>query len=182
MSSFDLGSIMGGGGGVSSEHRHSSCSSLVCSWQPVTYYKHHSISNNWQHDCLSKCLFRLTSKKTSQLYFTALCEGNLPVVCGFPYKGPVIQEAFPSHVRLQLNHWLLTHWPLGDLHASLKMEFSILFYWLVSSDLLMIMPCDECIGWDLTDDESTLLQVMAWCRKATSHYLSQCWLVALWRH
>ena len=29
--------------------------------------------------------------------------------------------------------------------------------------------------WDLTDDKSTLVQVMAWCRQATSHYLSQWW-------
>ena len=29
--------------------------------------------------------------------------------------------------------------------------------------------------WDLIDDKSTLVQVMAWCRQATSHYLSQCW-------
>ena len=28
---------------------------------------------------------------------------------------------------------------------------------------------------DVTDDKSTLVQVMAWCRQATSHYLSQCW-------
>ena len=28
---------------------------------------------------------------------------------------------------------------------------------------------------DLTDDKSTLVQLMAWCRQATSHYLSQCW-------
>ena len=28
---------------------------------------------------------------------------------------------------------------------------------------------------DLTDDKSTLVLVMAWCRQATSHYLSQCW-------
>ena len=28
---------------------------------------------------------------------------------------------------------------------------------------------------DLTDDKSALVQVMAWCRQATSHYLSQCW-------
>ena len=28
---------------------------------------------------------------------------------------------------------------------------------------------------DLADDKSTLVQVMAWCRQATSHYLSQCW-------
>ena len=28
---------------------------------------------------------------------------------------------------------------------------------------------------DLTDDKSTLVQLIAWCRQATSHYLSQCW-------
>ena len=28
---------------------------------------------------------------------------------------------------------------------------------------------------DLTDDKSTMVQVMAWCRQATSHYLSRCW-------
>ena len=28
--------------------------------------------------------------------------------------------------------------------------------------------------WDLTYDNSTLVQVMAWCRQATSHCLSQC--------
>ena len=27
----------------------------------------------------------------------------------------------------------------------------------------------------LTVDKSTLVQVMAWCRQATSHYLNQCW-------
>ena len=31
------------------------------------------------------------------------------------------------------------------------------------------------MAWDLTDDKSTLVQVMAWCHQATSHYLSQCW-------
>ena len=28
---------------------------------------------------------------------------------------------------------------------------------------------------DLSDDESTLVKVMAWCHQATSHYLNQCW-------
>ena len=28
---------------------------------------------------------------------------------------------------------------------------------------------------DLNDDKATLVQVMAWCYQATSHYLSQCW-------
>ena len=37
---------------------------------------------------------------------------------------------------------------------------------------------DNVLRWMLhylTDDKSTLVQVMAWCRQATSHYLSQCW-------
>ena len=37
---------------------------------------------------------------------------------------------------------------------------------------------DNALWWMpqyLTDDESTLVQVMAWCHQATSHYLSQCW-------
>ena len=28
---------------------------------------------------------------------------------------------------------------------------------------------------DFTDDQPALVQVMAWCRQATSHYLSYCW-------
>ena len=37
---------------------------------------------------------------------------------------------------------------------------------------------DNALRWmprDLTDDKSTLVQVMAWCHQVTSHYLSQCW-------
>ena len=40
-------------------------------------------------------------------------------------------------------------------------------------NVLQLMPQD------LTDDNSTLVQVMAWCRQATSHYLSQWWLSLL---
>ena len=42
--------------------------------------------------------------------------------------------------------------------------------WGISNEIaLRWMPLD------LTDDKSLLVQVMAWCRQATSHYLSQCW-------
>ena len=40
------------------------------------------------------------------------------------------------------------------------------------------ISCEIAIRWmllDLDDDKSTLVQVMAWCRQATSHYLNQCW-------
>ena len=75
--------------------------------------------------------------------------------------------------------WLkgLTHWFLGDLDAiikKIKVSFSMLFYWLVSSDLCY----DNTVRWmarDRTDDKSKLFQVMAWCHQAPSHYLNQCW-------
>ena len=38
--------------------------------------------------------------------------------------------------------------------------------------------CKIALIWmslEFSDDQSTLVQVMAWCRQATSHYLSQCW-------
>ena len=40
------------------------------------------------------------------------------------------------------------------------------------------ISCEIALIWmslDFTDDQPTLVQVMAWCRQATSHYLSQCW-------
>ena len=40
------------------------------------------------------------------------------------------------------------------------------------------ISCELALRWmslHLTDDKSTLVQVMAWCRQATSHYLSQWW-------
>ena len=40
------------------------------------------------------------------------------------------------------------------------------------------IPCEIALrgfSLDLIDDKSTLVQVMAWCCQATSHYLSQCW-------
>ena len=39
------------------------------------------------------------------------------------------------------------------------------------------ISCEIALLWmsmDFTDDQSTLVQVMAWCCQATSHYLSQC--------
>ena len=69
----------------------------------------------------------------------------------------------------------LTRWPLWDLDVILKILFSILFYWLVSWDLCTY---DNALRWmpqNITDGKSTLVQLMAWCRQATSHYLSLCW-------
>ena len=47
---------------------------------------------------------------------------------------------------------------------------SVIDGWGISWELAL-----RWMSLDLTDDKSTLVQVMAWCRQATSHYLSQCW-------
>ena len=47
--------------------------------------------------------------------------------------------------------------------------------WLIG---IIISSCDNSLWWipqGLTEDKLTLIQIMAWCRQATSHYLSQCW-------
>ena len=64
---------------------------------------------------------------------------------------------------------ILTHWPLGDF-KNVIFNLALL--------IGIFKSCDNILRWmpqDLTDDKSTLVQVMAWCRQATSHYLSQCW-------
>ena len=58
------------------------------------------------------------------------------------------------------------------------------YWWQVNVLLIGIFRSshDNALQWmpqDLTDDKSILVQVMAWCRQATSHYLSQCWLSSL---
>ena len=68
----------------------------------------------------------------------------------------------------------LTHWPLGNFNEILDMPFTNRILVIdgsgISREIALIW-----ISLDFTDDQSTLVQVMAWCRQATSHYLSQCW-------
>ena len=67
----------------------------------------------------------------------------------------------------------LTHWPLGDFTENIEERFKkklVINGWGIF--------CENALRWmslGLTDDESTLDRVMAWCHQATSHYLSPCW-------
>ena len=86
----------------------------------------------------------------------------------------VIQVNWPafSHSNIILGI-SLTHWFLGDLDVIQNEIFNIVLLifmsWFPYDNALRRMTQDS------TDDKSTLVQVMAWCRQATSHYLSQCW-------
>ena len=69
--------------------------------------------------------------------------------------------------------------PINSL-ASRKFEWN---FWNVIFEQVLVLDiwgisCEIAQLWKslhFTYDQSTLVQVMAWCRQATSHYLSQCW-------
>ena len=61
-------------------------------------------------------------------------------------------------------------------------KFECNFRYVIFKRILVIagwgISCEIALIWtslDLTDDQPTLVQVMAWRHQATSHYLSQCW-------
>ena len=57
-------------------------------------------------------------------------------------------------------------------------NFRYLIFQIISVIDGWVISCELALRWmslDFTDDKSTLVQVMAWCRQATSQYLSQCW-------
>ena len=50
----------------------------------LRHYERDGVSNHQLHDCLLRHLFSRSSKKTSKLRVTGLCEGNSPVTGEFP--------------------------------------------------------------------------------------------------
>ena len=77
------------------------------------------------------------------------------------------------HIYAALGGDEFTHWPLGDVAVILKVESRNISYRLSSWALVKLLI--RCTPQNTFADKSTLIQVMAWCREATSHYLSQCW-------
>ena len=67
----------------------------------------------------------------------------------------------------------LTHWSLGD-HA--------VVIFIVKQNSSLSTCCEIALRWmpqNVTIQKSTLVQVMAWCHQAPSHYLSQCWPICM---
>ena len=77
---------------------------------------------------------------------------------------------------------LVTELTMFILNSLAPGNFEYNFRHVVFKQILVIdgwgICCEIALIWmslDFTDDQSTLVQVMAWCRQATSHYLSQWW-------
>ena len=72
----------------------------------------------------------------------------------------------------------------GRFEWHLNGYFSRLYLWLMAEVSVVKLPSDESLSLEHTD-KLILVQVMAWCRQTTSHYLSQCWprsMAPQWRH
>ena len=70
----------------------------------------------------------------------------------------------------------------GKLNSLAPGKFECNFIYVIFKQLLVSdcwgISCEIALMWMslyFTDDQPTLVQVMAWCRQATIHYLSQCW-------
>ena len=74
---------------------------------------------------------------------------------------------------------LLTFYKVNSLAPGVfQRNFSEVIFQLILVMNGRSIYCKIVLKWmpmDLNDGKSTLVQVMAWCRQATSHYLSQCW-------
>ena len=68
-----------------------------------------------------------------------------------------------------LTHWPLENWKENFRHAIFK-QILVIDGWGISCEIVLIW-----MSLDFTDDQSTLVQVMALCRQATSHNLGLCW-------
>ena len=66
----------------------------------------------------------------------------------------------------------------GFYNSLVPVKFQWNVGYVIFQEILVIDGCEIALirmSVDFTDDQSTLVQVMAWCRQATSHYLSQWW-------
>ena len=87
----------------------------------------------------------------------------LDVICNSPEAGTVFMHGWDIQ-----SHWgLVTFW---------KVCIQTYFLHLYEIEIAL-----RCVTGVHIGDKSTLDQVMAWCRQATSHYLSQC-CQSSWRH
>ena len=115
-------------------------------------------------------VFNLVTLLQKQLLLFATGSDRIPV-------GGMTEMQFKITRVSNLDMWVIqTHRVLAPGNLEWNFRKAVFKLNLVIDD--WGTSCEVALGWmllDLTDDKSTLVQVMAWCRQATSHYLSQGW-------
>ena len=76
------------------------------------------------------------------------------------------------------NLCLVVPWPELIDPLGRGTNFKSIFFKLIMQQTSLDTRCEIALSWlpeKLTKEKSTLVEVIAWCRQATSHYLSRCW-------
>ena len=79
--------------------------------------------------------------------------------------------------------WSIVNWtPRNKIHVAPEKcggNFTSLYFKVIYRIEILGTPCEiglsRWVPQNRTDDKSIVVQIIAWCRQATSHYLSQCW-------
>ena len=117
------------------KHPRSTCHAwYTLRWR---HNEHEGVSNHQPHDCLLNRLSRRTSKKTSKLCVTGLCEGNSPghdgvmmmmifkhqLGCRFDILDSISSFFLFWHIQLYMSWYSLSHF----LDLSLLLKYSLFF-------------------------------------------------------
>ena len=126
-----------------------------------------------------------TTLKMALVLFIASSFSHVPSPYCIIYAFQVLTNKITiySNSCVHSSHFVLFFFDTNGYTRTLNSSAPGKFGWNVIFKQILMMDgwgisCEIALIWmslDFTDDQSTLVQVMAWCRQATSHYLSQCW-------
>ena len=134
--------------------------------------------------CLAAC-WTQHQRENQNALLVVLCEGN-----------PLVNSGFPSQRTSNVERFSMSSWHYGSKNLLRTCYYNLCqerwlnslapgrswcdsrntIYNLISLIDICRSSYDYVFRWmlqHLTDDKSTLVQVIAWCRQATSHYLGQ---------
>ena len=90
----------------------------------------------------------------------------------YPYSSGLLRWYWSNHATEVI--WIM-NMDESTHHWNTKCPFD---YELCDTSCFNSLQCSDAIWHQIC--WSTLVQVMAWCLMAPSHYLNQCWLISMW--
>ena len=124
----------------------------------------------------AECLWKISCKFSGRAWlYTALNEQLLESYLRCYMNNPKLINKYYAKEALVQDHQVGNN---SLAPGKFEWNFRYLIFQIISVIDGWGISCELALRWmslDLSDNKSTLVQVMAWCRQATSHYLNQCW-------
>ena len=141
-------------------------------YQSHGWHTRHLLCENWEEISNDKTWFdRMMGSSQTNAPQLACCYG--------------VQTPKLSVIKFYNGNWNWTQISMTNTQGDVQQK-RLAFLTGNFKQILLIdgwgISCKTALIWmslGFTDDKPTLVQVMAWCRQTTSHYLSQCWLSSL---